>query len=352
MFSVGSARKRHSLTIVADSTLLRLLSEPTCEGLAGTDAALQAAILTRAHRHKAAVLLASKVHSSSFLLEPIRDELTRLLKAAIVRDAELVSVTAELTHRFQDAHLDAIIYKGPVLWRSLGLSSPIRISGDLDVLVYPSSVSCAETLLSRMGYQCARRWSHEATYLCGERPKVDLHWNLISGGGLGHRLEALLDEIWSACQMLEVAGGLVRTLPHAQLMIALALHAACHHLCRDWTSLYEISCMSRVQRTHDWAYIKETAEQLKIAHVVYHPLYIARTYFSASVPEELLDQLRTSYRHRLLGLIASAGFGGRLASRRLVRVGRMAWNLLSISDFRNALHWVRDTLGYRLRTPF
>ncbi len=336
-----------------DNILLRILSEPAesaAEMPSGTDESVQMALLRRARVHGATVLLSAKLWKCPHLVESARQSIINAVVESTIKDEQLADSTSKIVHAFRQVGITALAYKGPALWRALGLSFPSKCSVDIDLLVLPKDRAGADLALRSLGYDCVERDLSEACYQSQELPLVDLHFSLLTVGGWGDALVTLLDRAWHNQSSVEIAGTRVPILGPTDTTLALILHAGCHHLCTDWASLHDIARCTTVWRDKvDWEYLLYAADLAGIRNALHCPLWLAAEHFGASVPEEALRRIRLPWYRKGLRKIALAGFEGRLPldGSPGYRAWRIVWNLLSQPGFGRTVKWaVRRTWRY------
>ena len=114
----------------------------------------QAALLQRARLHNALVMVTRRLSGLDGLSESVRQQIRQTQVVAIARDLQLFNTAALVMRALREAGVEAMTYKGPVLWRALGLSGPSKVSSDVDVIVRPDDLRNADAVLEGLGYRC------------------------------------------------------------------------------------------------------------------------------------------------------------------------------------------------------
>jgi hypothetical protein len=340
----AEARPRRVVPVKAlDRILLGLLSESresATASWANLEEPVQAAVLARARAHNAAVMLAWGLEGACGRSEFVRTELMRARIVSTARDMQLASATCAIVSALLGDGVEAIAYKGAALRRALRLATPTRISADLDVLIKPNDLGKANMTLEGLGYRVAAINPYEIAYVAQRRPPVDLHLSLLTVGGWADRVAPLLRETWHDACSVEIGEVSVPVLSPSHTVMALALHAGCHHMCADWCSLREVSyCTVAWEDKIDWESILRCADLIGFHGALYYVFELAARHFGARVPLEALRRLRPPSYRKPAYAIACAGFGGRLSTPTKRRLSRLAWNLFLTPSVRSAIHW-------------
>ena len=168
-----------------------------------------------------------------------------------------VSGLAHVKEAMTDAGVRFLSVKGPALATQTTGDFTARGSGDIDILVAPSSVAAARDALVSHGWRPRERqpdnpgswgWRHMlAAYyemtLEGPRGTVDLHWRL------DHTHAALpdFDALWGRRTPVTVGGQAVTTLAPRDAFVH-----ACHHAAKDqWGWVRSLVDVHRLARSHE-----------------------------------------------------------------------------------------------------
>jgi hypothetical protein len=156
----------------------------------------------------------------------------------VARQASVDRAAVEAMRALEQAGLQVLLLKGPVLSRTLYRPHEQRGYFDIDLLVAPSGLQSAREVLTALGYKNvsklygvddiggvlhAESWA-KAVDGFGNFT-IDLHWRL---DGCAAPPEPAFWTLYSERDAVEIEGERLRTLPQEGLALHLALHAAQH----------------------------------------------------------------------------------------------------------------------------
>ena len=153
---------------------------------------------------------------------------TRWLElAAIGIGLALEDLAAEVTTALERSGVPSILLKGPAVIRWLYPESTARYSVDVDLLVSPVDLGCADAVLGELGlepFEPRRDDKHARSWVrAPDGLSVDLHRSIV---GIGLTDERAWKVLWGNTEEFRVSSTTVRVLrPHARAL-HLALHAA------------------------------------------------------------------------------------------------------------------------------
>ena len=169
-------------------------------------------------------------------------------------------------------------------------------------------------------------------------------------GGWGHRFAGFVEQAFSDGAVVEEGTVQISTFGPADTILVLALHAGCHHLCSDWASLCDMAqCTLVWQDRIDWERLLRTANVLGVRGALYYPLLLAGEHFGAVIPQEVMRGLNLPFCHLCMRQVAVAGFYGRVRGAAQLRIGRIAWNLLSKPTVGSFADWVKLWVWHHAR---
>ena len=207
----------------------------------------------------------------------------------------LMSQLARLFDLF-DAHgVPAVTWKGPVL-AAIGYGSlSLRSSGDLDVLVPFHRIRDVRALLLANGYTqpainvwfapAARR---EYQFVPREAGRCALEAHVfVARWPLAVRLPT--DELIARGIPVTVAGRCARTLCHEDMLLAMALHGACH----AWTRLRFVADVDACARAAvDWHVVVGRARSARMQRILSTALLLAHDLLGTPVPPAIVEDSR------------------------------------------------------------
>jgi hypothetical protein len=223
----------------------------------------------------------------------------KLLKAYLIsarRNTRLYSQLSKIIKALQDTPV--IVLKGAHLAQNVYGNIALRPMNDIDILVRKTDLLKAEKNLLEIGYSSPRQ--NEIQVACAKHHHlpplvkqgtvpVDIHWTI---GHPSSPFQIDIEGLWKRAQPATIAGIKVLVLSPEDLLLHLCLHTAFHHLFRSGIRpFYDILETIR-QSEIDWEQIPPRANQWGATNSVYLTLYLAKTLFRASVPNEILDRLK------------------------------------------------------------
>ena len=228
-------------------------------------------------------------------LQNLRDQ----YRAGAVRNMALAAELARVLATFEDQHIAAVPFKGPVLASTVYGDLSLRLFADLDILIHAGDIFHATQLLNDMGYQHEYKLtrSQELAYIQHEHAFhfvhgttgviIELHWRL------SHRdLSYSIDEagLWDRTQPAALMGRPIRTLSPEDLFLYLCMHGAKH----AWERLEWICCISEfINRASnlDWDQVAARSKRLGGRRIVAMSLLLAARLFHNQRAAAMLERI-------------------------------------------------------------
>jgi hypothetical protein len=219
---------------------------------------------------------------------------------------------------FEEHGIPAIPYKGPVLATTVYGNLLIRQFSDLDLLVPRQALLHAKNLLLSRGYRPLKQVSAErgrVTAPCRTiygliREKLRMVCELVGADGQVVELHPRVTSwtfffplepvcLWERCGATSLAGTPVRNLPPEETLLILCVHGAKHHWVRlGW--ICDIAELLRVHQNLNWHRTMAEANRLGGRRMLLLGLLLAHDLLGASVPTDLLRQMRADRNVRWL----------------------------------------------------
>jgi len=253
--------------------------------------ARQHGLIPLLHRH----LSSSLAEIPTAQLERIRQESIENSQAVL----HLIGRLRELLKVFNEEHLPALIFKGPVLSEIAYGENSLRQAGDLDILVQVENFNDAKRLLESLGYemtppltstqQAAHLGFHcEIQFMRDNRfTVVDLHWSLTPKAFPF----VLNPEEWIARgQQVSFAGVPLRTFGLEDLILFQSMHGAKHY----WSRLEWISSLAEIIRSHsqiDWVALINRARSARGVRILALGLHLAQRVGDVEIPQPVLSEI-------------------------------------------------------------
>lgn len=237
-----------------------------------------------------------------------QDELQALIQHSFFRPHLATLLTV-----FASARLDLLVLKGAALSETIYPRPSLRRYGDLDVLVRPTDIGRARTLLETLGYTVD---PHQWEVLAGGRDcqanffkyaergavVVELHTDLINNDLFFGQIRVDRAGLWTRAHPARLAGEEARVLGPEDQLLHLCLHLAGHYFAAP-QSLRDIAQVCGAQRI-DWPLFVTIAQGSRAATACFCGLFAAGL-LGADVPPTVLDALAPrAMRRRLEGLTA------------------------------------------------
>lgn len=248
-----------------------------------------------------------------------------------VRNMFLYSELLCALRTLRAADVSVIVLKGAALADTIYPSIASRPMNDIDLLVHRADRERARAALESAGF-CAPygiRASHEMHLRRGERPIVELHWDLASIVPL--RLAALDNEaLWQEARPFTIGSVQVHQLSIRDTLLHLCLHLSGHGYLHD-NSSQDIRRLLTVEHPFPWDQFVQRARQFRLTATCYFVLDAMASRRDIVVPPEVLDALRPPrWQRQLVHSIADPLHG--LAGKMLYNKARNYLLYLALAD--------------------
>lgn len=275
------------------------------------------------------------------------------------RTRRMLDNTVELLEALAARGIEALLLKGAVLAASYYPDPLLRPLADLDLLVRPRDLQASIEATRQLGYHFYSRSAEDIVFLRGDRKRniwaadnvhpVELHYKLTEEyAGVGY-------------DMAEAMWGRSGRKPFWQEQDALVplpsalLHHVCAHATSDWLiqrgrlmHLDDIRKIAAHMEEADWSAF-QTAVMPSHARFVYPALAFAGKYCRISIPEAILDYLRSNCPPNLLAWIHATELADNSESNPAIRsgIGLDMARRLSRSRLEIARFWLRSLFPRR-----
>jgi len=221
-----------------------------------------AALADQAERHGVLGILQRTLAASAYRLPPEAGDVIRR-RAALQRLLQRRNdeVLSEILAALDDAGVEAVALKGPVLGERLYGDPTLRVAWDLDLMVALRDVPAAKAVLDDLGYLVhpvpADRdpEGHHIKASRDDSPLVELHFRLTSNFGALIPSEEFLSR---ALPYRTARGASCRVLAPEDELFYLILHAA-EHLFARLAWLLDIKVLLAAHPGLDWAVVADRA---------------------------------------------------------------------------------------------
>ena len=202
----------------------------------------------------------------------------------------------------EEAGIQAIPIKGPLLAFSLYGDLTRRALSDLDLLVQPHQMQQVQSLLSASGYRLRKDESplpnrfHES-FFDQEGFRIEVHWSLLEPDlrtGLGPL------NFWDRLVRRRFLGTTLQTLSNEDHLIMVAIHGRRY----NWYGIRWICDAARLaSRVElDWSRVFRPVVGSATKESILLALFLSHNLLGASLPPEVQRKIRTTARIQSLGL--------------------------------------------------
>lgn len=251
-------------------------------------------VLQVSYRTRTTALLHDALQDRGWVPDEVKRRLHQVYLQAAFRHLRSVHEYGQLLQALNEAGIDLIVFKGPVLTELVYRNPALRSYTDLDILVHRNDVRRTQAVLSELGYTRklgelrpgAREdfgsedaWGKEVGPL---NLHIDLHWKPVG------KIYGEMAWIWDYTQLWEIQGVPTRVFRPEVRLLYLAAHLALHHgqfASHDMLyMLYDIALLIRTAASPlDWQLVLELARTHRLAL----PLRIVLHKVEASWPLDL-----------------------------------------------------------------
>ncbi len=252
-------------------------------------------VFDMAFRHGLLPILNQKLreHCPSLLADSLLHDLQQLHTANTLRNASLTDELIKIVKLFQQHHIVALSFKGPVLAVSAYGDVTLRQISDLDILVKASHYVKAKALLVEHGHHMSHDSKQEARTLQAQLwhekkgISIDLHFGIPP-----NYLRLDTNPLFTSIGTVNLHGTQVPTLtPSAHLVIL------CINIFKEnWHSLGKLCDVANLANAHpqlDWQQVNELARQLNVKRIVHLTLLLVNEFLS----KEATQKISSNFKH-------------------------------------------------------
>lgn len=180
----------------------------------------------RAGQHGVLSIIAEHLQPS------VDDELRALRLRRTVHHLRTMADLRFVQEVFDEAGIDWLVFKGPVLSEVVYQRQGARNCGDLDILVHPRDVDTAvDRLLDRGVIRSQRDWralrtqgDGECEFLLPNGTPIDLHWDVINDGRVRPGFSFSTEKLFAASRTVLIGDLAVHTFSPVDTTLHVALH--------------------------------------------------------------------------------------------------------------------------------
>jgi hypothetical protein len=227
------------------------------------------------------------------LASRVRQECQQLALHNLILTSDLL----QIVNRFDQAGIESIPYKGPLLAHLAYGDLSLRGFGDLDILVRQPDLQRAQRELVELGYtpykhnELSSFFVENSCHYLFAHPRhqfyVELHWAVApSYFPLAFRDRRL----WQHLQRIPFGGMSLLAHKFEDLVLALCIHGGKHH----WSRLSWIVDLAELIRRHpelDWDWLLAEAARLHCLRLVFLGLHLVVDLLQAPVPAQVRERI-------------------------------------------------------------
>src|SRR2546426_5384655 len=273
----------------------------------------------------------------------LRERTERWLVIRDVWQSHVQAALQDVLGVLDEARVQAVCLKGPVLGERLYPDLRMRPSADLDVLVARDDLDRATNALRAIGYRPAkdsqerflRRYHYHTILSRSCPPVIELHFSLSDGFGVVIPAEEFLSR---ACVYQTEQGIAANVLAPEDELLYLSIHAAGHRFVRlSW--LCDIQLLLRRYPNLDWTTVIARARNFKVLAPFLFTCETLRRRLDVNIPY-LDHRLSQRLRSRIADFLLSVTANQPDPSRRSL-IGKMAFTAILCDGPRAAVRFLK-----------
>jgi hypothetical protein len=223
---------------------------------------------------------------------PHAEQLRQACRGIARLNLSLVAELRRLLQRFEERHIPAIPFKGPVLAASAYGNLTLRRFGDLDILVHERDGDAARRLLAELGYVLNYHSPGQEYHFLdkGRQITVDLHQRIASSY---FPAAADFDVILARSCPVNLGGATVRGMAPEDTAFGL-----CVHLAKDYctwkdrlSQLCDLAELMAAEPTLPWDRVLDHARAVGGERIVLLALWLTRELLGSSLPDAVGSRL-------------------------------------------------------------
>lgn len=292
-----------------------------------------------------------KENSVKDIPEDFLSNLKNLYLINLRRNIELESQVYKILYGLNEAGIQAIPLKGPVLAHLLYNDLAFRhCSVDLDILIRQEALPAAEARLKELGYHPADKGNNGLSRLIdlkyarqtmffkntagSNQLNLDLHLDIC-----GFFRDSHIKEFWDNARYAYLCGHRILIPSYEDLFLYLCITAVTHYDFVRLKHIYDIhQLVSRFQDSWDWQGLIHKAKGLNLGPCLYFTLRLSKDLFNTRLPQGVLRDLKPGLiKSNLLKIWINKE--NILEPARRLKISRSyAWNYLA-SEYLYSRNW-------------
>jgi hypothetical protein len=242
---------------------------------------------------------------SSHLPAPFAERLRQIYHRDAIRSVAQQEALVAILRKFSETGIPVIVLKGAALAAIVYPSPTLRTMGDIDLLVHGCDLDAVDEVLPQMGY--VRKSEHgRLMYVDDAKGSSvieisDEIFPLESNAPERTRVRIPVEDFWKRAKAVRIASTETLRFSNGDLLLHIAIQFGSHFAkekrffgyARTLCDIREIC--GRFGNDIDWSLLVTRAEEYNVGKYLYTCLCLARNLAGASVPEQVLKDLRDGF---------------------------------------------------------
>lgn len=251
-----------------------------------------------------------KINNGKDVPSEIMKNLEKIYYSNLARNMLLYDELSKILTAFKKAGIDTIVLKGAFLAEEIYKNIGLRPMSDIDLLIKEKDLQKAKKELTELKYSATsvhQTKLHEQfqTVLDNElsfinhniKIAIDLHWD-IQSPYIPYKVD--INKFWNNARLIKITGVETLTFAPEDLLQHLCLHMDKHisissspaaKPLRDYCDIAEVTKYYKDEI--NWDYFLQSSKGYGIEEPIFQGLFIAKKYFGAFVPKNVLSELKT-----------------------------------------------------------
>jgi hypothetical protein len=254
----------------------------------------------------------SKINDYKAVPHEIVKSLEKMYYNNLARNILLYDELSKILTAFKKADIDTIVLKGAFLAEKIYKNIGLRPMSDIDLLIKEKDLQKAKKELAELKYSATSIFPtklHEQQHgiLSGDlsfihqnkKSVIDIHWDIQP---FEYSYNVDINKFWNNAKPIKIADVEILTFASENILQHLCLHLHRHITLstafsyippakplRDYCDIAEVT--RHYKDTINWNYLLQSSKDYKIEYPIFQGLTIAKKYFGAFVPENILSAL-------------------------------------------------------------
>lgn len=253
-----------------------------------------------------------KISNGNVVPDEVMKSLEKIYYSNLARNILFYDELSKILTAFKKAGIDTIVLKGALLAEEIYKNVGLRLMSDIDLLIKEKDLQKAKKELTELKYSSTIIFPtklHEQQHkmLSGElsfihqnkKCVVDIHWDIQP---YEYNYKVDVNKFWNNAKPVKIAGVDVLTFAPEDILQHLCLHVHKHITLsiifsyappakplRDYCDIAEVTWYYK--DTINWNHLFQSSNDYRIEEPIFQGLTIAKEYFGAFVPENILSAL-------------------------------------------------------------